>query len=59
MERNGLKLGDLTEPMNYYAEKMFVKGKYHMALKVIEYMKSKHPTWYEHFGEELLKAMEE
>ena len=26
---------------------------------VCEYLESEHPTWYEHFGEELKKAMEE
>lgn len=26
---------------------------------VCEYLESEHPTWYEHFGDELKKAMEE
>lgn len=59
MERYGLTLGDYIETMNHDAEKMFRQGENHMAMKVIEYMKNEHPTWYEHFGEELIKAMEE
>ena len=59
MTNIGLRLGDLIETMNHEAEKMFHKGENHMAMKVIEYMKNEHPTWYEHFGEELIKAMEE
>ena len=30
-----------------------------MLERICKYLESEHPTWYEHFGEELIKAMEE
>lgn len=59
MTNIGLRLVDLIETMNHDAEKMFHKGENHMAMKVIEYIKNEHPSWYERFGHELIKAMEE
>ena len=34
-------------------------GAQDMLERVCKYLESEHPTWYEHFGEELRKAMEE
>lgn len=33
-------------------------GMVDMLERVCEYLESEHPTWYEHFGDELKKAME-
>ena len=30
-----------------------------MLERMLNYLESEHPTWYEHFGEELRKAMED
>lgn len=37
----------------------FEDGADYMLERVCKYLKSEHPTWYEHFGEELKKTMEE
>lgn len=34
-------------------------GMVDMLERVCEYLESEHPTWYDHFGDELKKAMEE
>ena len=50
-ERTARKYHDMS-----YA---FEDGAYDMLERVCKYLESEHPTWYEHFGEELKKAMEE
>lgn len=37
----------------------FEDGAAYMLKRVCKYLESEHPTWYEHFGDELKKAMEE
>lgn len=37
----------------------FEDGANYMLKRVCKYLESEHPTWYEHFGHELIKAMEE
>ena len=37
----------------------FEDGANYMLERVCKYLESEHPNWYEHFGEELIKAMEE
>lgn len=34
-------------------------GAQSMLERICKYLESEHPTWYEHFGEELIKAIEE
>mgnify|MGYP003297782980 CR=1 FL=1 len=34
-------------------------GAHDMLERVCKYLESEHPTWYEHFGEELKNAMKE
>ena len=37
----------------------FKDGANYMLKRVCKYLESEHPTWYEHFEDELKKAMEE
>lgn len=48
----------------YYESYIAIKDAYRngaqdMLERVCKYLESEHPTWYEHFGEELRNAMEE
>ena len=50
------------EEKNLMTEKClnaFDRGMYTMLELVMAYLQEYHPTWYEQFGEELKKAMEE
>ena len=40
-------------------KKAYRNGAQDMLERVCMYLESEHPTWYEHFGEELKKEMEE
>lgn len=40
-------------------KKAYKNGSQDMLERVCEYLESEHPTWYEHFGEELKKTLEE
>ena len=37
----------------------FEDGADYMLERICKYLEVEHPTWYEHFGEELRKVMEE
>lgn len=37
----------------------FINGAEWMLERVCKYLENEHPTWYEHFGDELKKAMED
>lgn len=37
----------------------YINGAKDMLERICKYLESEYPTWYEHFGEELIKAMEE
>ena len=40
-------------------KRAYRNGAKDMLERVCEYFESEHPTWYEHFGHELIKVMEE
>lgn len=58
-EQEANKMCCVTVDERIIAKLAFEFGSNSMLERVCEYLKSEHPTWYEHFGEELKKAMEE
>jgi hypothetical protein len=56
-ERN--ELWDDVRTDHVPIKKAYRNGAQYMLERVCKYLESEHPTWYEHFGEELKKAMEE
>ena len=50
---------EIIKRANEAVTKSYEDGANYMLEKVCKYLESEHPTWYEYFGEELVKAMEE